>query len=213
MLILAVDDETLMLNMLVETLKNVFSDERYVVMGFDDGKEALEYVSSSEESLPYAFLDIRLRGMLGIELAKEIKEIRSETRIIFCSAYTEYALDAFSVHAVGYLLKPITKAKIQETLDQIDMMLNRDPEPERQKLVVQTFGHFEAFFNDKPLPWERAAKCPNDHLFSSENAETGRDGGCAGSRQKQNFDQCQKDQVRLVRLSGWRQFSHQRLPG
>lgn len=156
MLILAVDDETLMLNMLVETLKNVFSDERYVVMGFDDGKEALEYVSSSEESLPYAFLDIRLRGMLGIELAKEIKEIRSETRIIFCSAYTEYALDAFSVHAVGYLLKPITKAKIQETLDQIDMMLNRDPEPERQKLVVQTFGHFEAFFNDKPLPWERA---------------------------------------------------------
>ena len=52
MLILAVDDETLMLNMLVETLKNVFSDERYVVMGFDDGKEALEYVSSSEESLP-----------------------------------------------------------------------------------------------------------------------------------------------------------------
>lgn len=138
MLILAVDDETLMLNMLVETLKNVFSDERYVVMGFDDGKEALEYVSSSEESLPYAFLDIRLRGMLGIELAKEIKEIRSETRIIFCSAYTEYALDAFSVHAVGYLLKPITKAKIQETLDQIDMMLNRDPEPERQKLVVQT---------------------------------------------------------------------------
>ena len=105
MLILAVDDETLMLNMLVETLKNVFSDERYVVMGFDDGKEALEYVSSSEESLPYAFLDIRLRGMLGIELAKEIKEIRSETRIIFCSAYTEYALDAFSVHAVGYLLK------------------------------------------------------------------------------------------------------------
>lgn len=127
-----------------------------VVMGFDDGKQALEYVSSSEESLPYAFLDIRLRGMLGIELAKEIKEIRSETRIIFCSAYTEYALDAFSVHAVGYLLKPITKAKIQETLDQIDMMLNRDPEPERQKLVVQTFGHFEAFFNDKPLPWERA---------------------------------------------------------
>ena len=125
MLILAVDDETLMLNMLVETLKNVFSDERYVVMGFDDGKQALEYVSSSEESLPYAFLDIRLRGMLGIELAKEVKEIRSETRIIFCSAYTEYALDAFSVHAVGYLLKPITKAKIQETLDQIDMMLTR----------------------------------------------------------------------------------------
>ena len=75
MLILAVDDETLMLNMLVETLKNVFSDERYVVMGFDDGKEALEYVSSSEESLPYAFLDIRLRGMLGIELAKETCEI------------------------------------------------------------------------------------------------------------------------------------------
>lgn len=156
MLILAVDDESLMLSALVDTLNHVFSDDRYSVVGFDDAQEALEYVETCEESLPYAFLDIRLRGILGIELAKEIKEIRPETRIIFCSAYTEYALDAFSVHAIGYLLKPITEEKVRETLYQIDMMMNKDPEPERQKLVIQTFGHFEAFFNNKPLPWERA---------------------------------------------------------
>lgn len=156
MLILAVDDESLMLSALVDTLNHVFSDDRYSVVGFDDVQEALEYVETCEESLPYAFLDIRLRGILGIELAKEIKEIRPETRIIFCSAYTEYALDAFSVHAIGYLLKPITEEKVRETLYQIDMMMNKDPEPERQKLVIQTFGHFEAFFNNKPLPWERA---------------------------------------------------------
>lgn len=61
--------------------------------------------------------------------------------------------------AVSPLIPPyptFLKYPVSPHLDQIDMMLNRDPEPERQKLVVQTFGHFEAFFNDKPLPWERA---------------------------------------------------------
>lgn len=156
MLILAVDDETLMLNALTDTLKQVFPDDDYTILGFEDAEEALNFVENYEGRFPYAFLDIRLRGMLGIELAKEIKEARPETRIIFCSAYTEYAMDAFSVHAIGYLLKPITEEKVREALRQIDMMMSQEPEPERNKLVVQTFGHFEAFCDSRPLPWERA---------------------------------------------------------
>ena len=101
MLILAVDDETLTLNNLMDTLKQVFPDESHEIVGFEDTEEALNFVQTYDGSFLYAFLDIQLRGMLGIELAKEIKEIRPETRIIFCSAYTEYAMDAFSVHAIG----------------------------------------------------------------------------------------------------------------
>lgn len=156
MLILAVDDETLMLKALMDVLKQVFPDEAYHIVGFEDTEEVLNFLQTYEGSFPYAFLDIRLRGMLGIELAKEIKEIHPETRIIFCSAYTEYAMDAFSVHAIGYLLKPITEEKVRQSLRQIDMMLSKEPEPERNKLLVQTFGHFEAFCDGRPLPWERS---------------------------------------------------------
>lgn len=56
MLILAVDDETLMLNMLVETLKNVFSDERYVVMGFDDGKPSTGVCKQQRRKSPLCLL-------------------------------------------------------------------------------------------------------------------------------------------------------------
>lgn len=156
MLILAVDDETLTLNNLMDTLKQVFPDESHEIVGFEDTEEALNFVQTYDGSFLYAFLDIQLRGMLGIELAKEIKEIRPETRIIFCAAYTEYAMDAFSVHAIGYLLKPITEEKVREALRQIDMVMSKEPEPERNKLVIQTFGHFEAFCDGRPLPWERA---------------------------------------------------------
>ncbi len=156
MLILAVDDEHLMLNVLVDTLKKVFPDEEDMICGFENAREALDFVKGYEGSFPYAFLDIRLGEMLGIELAKEIKEVRPETRIIFCTAYPEYAMDAFSVHAVGYLLKPITEEQVRQTLRQIDLMMSKDPKPERNKLVIQTFGHFEAFCDGRPLPWERA---------------------------------------------------------
>ena len=52
------------------------------------------------------------------------KQHKPKTKIIFCTAYSDYALDAYNVNAVGYLLKPITEKQIREKLKQLDEVLS-----------------------------------------------------------------------------------------
>ena len=52
------------------------------------------------------------------------KKYTPKTKIIFCTAYSDYALDAYNVNAVGYLLKPITEKQIREKLKQFDEVLS-----------------------------------------------------------------------------------------
>ena len=118
--ILAVDDEPLMLWQLTENLKRIFEKPEYRVSGFDEVDDVMEWLDAQEKgSIAYAFLDIKLRGMSGIELAKDIRERSPETKVIFCTAYSDYAMEAFSVHAVGYLLKPVSEGDIRDVLRQL----------------------------------------------------------------------------------------------
>ena len=154
--ILAVDDEPLMLWQLTENLKHIFEKPEYEVSGFDEVDDVLEWLDEQEQgTIAYAFLDIKLRGMSGIELAKDIREKSPETKVIFCTAYSDYAMEAFAVHAVGYLLKPVSEGDIRDILRQLDQILRRPEEKNKVAVRVQTFGDFEVFVNGKPLEWER----------------------------------------------------------
>ena len=140
--ILAVDDEPLMLWQLTENLKRIFEKPEYRVSGFDEVDDVMEWLDAQEKgSIAYAFLDIKLRGMSGIELAKDIRERSPETKVIFCTAYSDYAMEAFSVHAVGYLLKPVSEGDIRDVLRQLDKLQATEvyvhaPEPEEMGLAV-----------------------------------------------------------------------------
>lgn len=82
--ILAVDDEPLMLWQLTENLKRIFEKPEYRVSGFDEVDDVMEWLDAQEKgSIAYAFLDIKLRGMSGIELAKDIRERSPKTKVIF----------------------------------------------------------------------------------------------------------------------------------
>lgn len=70
------------------------------------------------------FLDIEMPGGTGIELAEQLD---GETFIIFCTAYNEFAVDAFSLNAVDYLLKPIVKTRLQSALDKLQGLLCEEP--------------------------------------------------------------------------------------
>ena len=112
--ILAVDDEPIMLWSLKDSLEKVFSKNDDTVKSFDEIDNAMNYIDSlGEERLDYAFLDIKLRGINGIDFAALIKEKKPGVRIVFCTAYSDKALDAFKINAIGYLLKPITEEKIR----------------------------------------------------------------------------------------------------
>ena len=87
MTILAIDDEPVMLAHLETELRKVFPKADIVT--FDECDEVLAFLETPQShSLHYAFMDIKLRGMLGIELAKRIKDQCPQTRILFCTAYS-----------------------------------------------------------------------------------------------------------------------------
>ena len=71
---------------------------------FSEGEALLEYVK--EHEIHVLFLDIGIRGMSGLEIAEALRKINRSIVVIFVTSHKEYALDAFKVDAVDYLVKP-----------------------------------------------------------------------------------------------------------
>lgn len=154
--VLAVDDEQIMLEELVTELTKVFPNAS--IHGEISSIAAANWVkelTDEKHTLEYAFLDISMRGMNGLELAKQIKTAHPQAVLIFCTAYTEYAFDAVGLFAKGYLLKPISANDIIRTLDEMVYDWRKSAATSSSDIRVQTFGHFEVFVNDQQLLFER----------------------------------------------------------
>ena len=63
-----------------------------------------------------AFLDIELRNESGLDLCRELLEINPRTNVVYLTAYSDYALDAWSTGASGFMLKPVTPEGVREQL-------------------------------------------------------------------------------------------------
>ncbi|HVS23601.1 MAG TPA: response regulator, partial [Gammaproteobacteria bacterium] len=79
-----------------------------------NGADALPLVGRLHPAV--ALLDIRMPGMTGIELARHFGALEHPPAIVFTTAYDEYALEAFESQAVGYLLKPVRRERLEEAL-------------------------------------------------------------------------------------------------
>ena len=113
MVAIAVDDEILMLGALVAAVKT--SPDISEVTQFSGCDEALDFVKDNPVDI--AFLDINMRGMGGLTLAEKIRLACPDCKIIFCTGYEEYAIPAFKLHASGYLMKPVSKEKLHQVLE------------------------------------------------------------------------------------------------
>lgn len=154
--ILAIDDEKIMLKELVFELNKVFPGECiYDVRTPDAALEWVNKLKEQDEILDYAFMDIHMSGMNGLELARRIKTIFPKTVLIFCTAYSEYAFDAVGMYAKGYLMKPISAEDIIRTLDEMVYDWRKNVQNDNISVRIQTFGHFECFVDGKPLFFER----------------------------------------------------------
>jgi two-component system LytT family response regulator len=71
------------------------------------------------------FLDIQMPIESGLVLAREMSRLPSPPLIVFATAYSEHAVDAFEVHALDYLLKPLNDARLAQTVERIGAMLGR----------------------------------------------------------------------------------------
>lgn len=147
--IIAVDDEKLALDTLVDSIGKIVPTAG--VTGFRRPEDALAHVR--ENPCEIAFLDIKMRGMTGLELARRLKDIRGDINIIFVTGYSEYSLDAFRLYASDYLLKPATPDAVRQALEHL-----RTPvaPPQSHRLRFQCFGNFEVYVDGKPLVFGRA---------------------------------------------------------
>lgn len=147
MIAITVDDENWTLNMLSTAVKS--SADISEVYSFSSCTDTLNW--AKENSFDIAFLDINMRGIGGIRLATELRKINPECYIIFCTGFEEYAVEAFRIHADGYLLKPIDKDAVQEELNHI---LKKS---KNALLTIKCFGGFEVYdTNGKLVPFRRS---------------------------------------------------------
>lgn len=146
--IIAVDDEKLALDTLADSIKKTVPDAD--VNAFQRPEGALAYVR--EHPCEIAFLDIKMRGMTGLELARRLKDIRGDINIIFVTGYSEYSLDAFRLYASDYLLKPATPDAVGQAMEHL-----RNPviPAHSKKIRFQCFGNFEVFADNRPLAFRR----------------------------------------------------------
>ena len=138
MRILCVDDEELMLQMLEMAIREAKPDAD--IHAFE--KQSLLLEDAKQNGCDIAFLDIHMRGMNGVELAKALKEVNPKMNIIFVTGFSEYAGEAMGMHASGYIMKPVTKEKIEAEL--ADLRFPIVPKS-NTLLKVRCFGNFDVF--------------------------------------------------------------------
>ena len=89
-----------------------------------DGTAAARAALAAREA-DVIFLDIQMPAESGLVLAREISRVSAPPLIVFVTAYSEHAVDAFEVHALDYLLKPLNDARLAQTVERIGAMLGQ----------------------------------------------------------------------------------------
>lgn len=119
--ILIVDDEPLALDRLERLLRKLGFDEIYQA---DNAYKAKEILKNHPE-IEVVFLDIKMPGKNGLELAREFQNLKEDLIVIIQTAYEEYALQAFQSGAIGYLVKPYTLEDLGKIISKIRSLLKR----------------------------------------------------------------------------------------
>ncbi len=109
-----VDDETSGIELINQYLEEY--EHIHVVGTANNGRDAVSLINKETPDL--VFLDIQMPVLNGIEV---VKELTCKPKVIFSTAYDKYAINAFELHAIDYLLKPYTKKRFNDALSRIEI--------------------------------------------------------------------------------------------
>jgi two-component system LytT family response regulator/two-component system response regulator LytT len=112
---IVVDDEQLARDELTYLLEQLGGIE--IVAQAGNGVEALRVIEEYEPDL--VMLDVQMPGLTGFEVARRVFEAGLESQLVFVTAYDQYAIDAFDVNAVDYLLKPVEPERLATAVDRV----------------------------------------------------------------------------------------------
>ncbi len=150
MRIIAVDDEAPQLETIMEYLTELYPNAE--IKGFTKVSEVLNYME--RETADIALLDISMPGNInGINLGEILRRKNKRIKLLYCTGFSDYAMDAFKMHANGYLQKPIQKEDLRHEMEYaIQMPVFGSSE----KPYIHTFGNFDVFVNNRPITFKRS---------------------------------------------------------
>lgn len=176
--VIIMDDEPLsLLNM--EKKLNEFNFIK-VVKVFSNATELL----NDEQTLDFqvAFLDVEMPGLNGLEIAKILTTRNPNVHIVFTTAHRDYAVQAFELQSIDYLLKPISLSRLEMTIERIQERTQlknsqlASAQPVTPSLNIQCFGGFTVYHDNKVVHW-RTIKTKElfAFLFSNLHIQVHRD--------------------------------------
>lgn len=143
MKVLIVDDEPAMLLAMKRLLSSMEGVE--LIGSFQSAAEALDFTRDSEVDL--AFLDIQIAADNGLELARSLRSIRTELEIVFTTSHAEFAIQAYDVYPLDYMVKPISRIRLAQTITRASSRRSNSPFDSGDlilnQLTVRGLGCFE----------------------------------------------------------------------
>src|SRR6186713_1477878 len=121
--LIVVDDEQLAREELCFLLNEIGGVE--IIGQAGDGVEAARIAGDLRPDL--VFLDVQMPGLTGFEVARRLIDADIPTQIVFVTAFDQYAVDAFTVNAVDYLLKPVDADRLEQTLERVKSRMVPQP--------------------------------------------------------------------------------------
>lgn len=140
----------------IELMQRLFNQagQCQVVGAFSLPSEALDQIPKLQPDA--VFLDIEMPGMNGIELAGILIDQDEDLQVVFSTAYNQYALEAFRVNALDYIMKPVTAGALNKTVARLIKLKDLKPEKKNgeNKKLIRCFGDFEVYSeNQEPVRW------------------------------------------------------------
>ena len=160
------EDETLLREALLQMLAEAWP-ELEVAAACEDGGSALEAIAASQPDV--AFLDIRMPGLSGLEVAAALADCSPRTQVVFVTAYDQYAIDAFERGAVDYLQKPVAPERLAATVKRLKARA-AGPDPAALAAMLRQLGAVApAAGRAPPLVWLTASAGSETRLIMVED--------------------------------------------
>ncbi|WP_368505013.1 response regulator [Alkalihalophilus sp. As8PL] len=151
---IVVDDEVLSLAFMEKKLKEVGGVE--VVATFSDSSVVIESVSNV--AFDVAFLDIDMGKVSGLDLAEQLMHHHKNVQIVFATAFKDYAIQAFELNSIDYLLKPVIKQRLLKTIQRLEQKIKPEAvsvmPDKKETLSITSFGGLVVSYGDHMIKWK-----------------------------------------------------------
>ncbi len=120
---------------------------------FQDAADALREAGRIRPQA--AFIDIEMPEMDGLTLAEKLLEVNPDIKVVFITGWNQYAVSAFELNALDYIMKPVNKTRFEKMVQRLRNEFSVPGPALADALAIHCFGKFETLKNGFPLVWQR----------------------------------------------------------